>query len=132
MRSGCAWMVGRSAPDIYTRFTWTIIPWVMVIVGGAANNVGVAVGVIVYELIFKIIDYAKYAFQSYLPFDVNWLQYLTVGILLTAILIYRPEGLLREKASATINRAKMEGLVRGAETNAPTTEVASEDPPPQG
>jgi branched-chain amino acid transport system permease protein len=107
------------SPDTYTRLQWTIIPWVMVIMGGAANNVGVAVGVVVYELAFKLIDYSKNAFEAYLPFDVNWLQYLIVGIVLTAVLIYRPDGILKEKPSATIARAKLDGL------------MAKHSPPPQ-
>jgi branched-chain amino acid transport system permease protein len=99
------------SPDSYTRFTWTIIPWVMVIVGGAANNVGAAVGVVIYELFVKLIDYLKTSL-SMLPFDVNWIQYLAVGVILTIILIYRPDGILREKPSATIPKSKIEGIVR--------------------
>jgi branched-chain amino acid transport system permease protein len=129
--AGCLYgiYVGHVAPDDYPRFTWTIIPWVMVIVGGAANNFGVAVGVIVYELIFKVIDYAKYAFNS-LPFDPNYLQYLTVGVLLTLILIYRPEGILPEKSSATISRAKIEELVHKF-TSGSSADDAKGDPPPK-
>jgi branched-chain amino acid transport system permease protein len=132
--AGCLYglYVGHIAPDDYIRFDWTIIPWVMVIVGGAANNLGVAAGVVIYELIFKLIDYVKYAFAAFLPFNVNYLQYLTVGVLLTVILIYRPEGLLREKSSATIDKAKVKELVRKFTSSSPPADGAKGDPPPEG
>jgi branched-chain amino acid transport system permease protein len=127
--AGCLYgfYVGHIAPDDYPRFTWTIIPWVMVIVGGAANNLGVAVGVILYELIFKVIDYAKYAFLGFLPFDPNYLQYLTVGVLLTVILIYRPEGILKEKSTATLGKARIQELMNKL-TSSPRAEPEAKPP----
>jgi len=109
---------GYVAPDFYHRFDWTILPWVMVILGGAANNAGVLLGVSAYWSIFKIIDIKKEYFAPFLPFDVNWLQYISVAVILTLILLYRPEGILREKPSATISKSKIVGMISSASSGA--------------
>jgi len=117
------------APSYYPRLDWTIVPWVMVIMGGAANNFGVAMGVMIYEVIYQTITYSKFLFQSYVPFDVNYLQYLVVGILVAVILIYRPEGIFKEKSSATLDRGKVEGLMKKF---APISAIDDkEEPPPE-
>ncbi len=103
---------GYVSPDIYKRFDWTIIPWVIVILGGAANNVGVALGVSAYWSIFELIDIKKNLVTPYLPFDVNWIQYISTGVLLTLILLYRPSGMISEKSSATISRSRIMFLVQ--------------------
>ena len=74
----------------------------MVIIGGAANNAGVALGAFSFTFLFKTVDLVKFYFQGYIPFDVNWLEYLMFAALLILILAYRPGGILPEKSSATL------------------------------
>jgi len=96
--------VGSVGAETWNRFSWTFLPWTMVIIGGAANNAGVALGVFLYWLISKVLEQLKLSLASYLPIDVNWFTYLVFSALLLLILLYRPEGLLREKATATLPR----------------------------
>jgi branched-chain amino acid transport system permease protein len=81
---------------------WTFWPFVMVIMGGMSNNVGTIVGVGAFWAVLKGADYSKYYFLSFLPFNITWVEYLILSLILLAILIYRPEGLIREKPSDTL------------------------------
>ena len=94
--------VGAVNAETWTRITWTFWIWVMVIIGGAANNAGVALGAFSFTFLFKTVDLVKFYFQGYIPFDVNWLEYLMFAALLILILAYRPGGILPEKSSATL------------------------------
>ncbi len=94
--------IGSVGPETWTRITWTFWPWVIVIIGGAANNLGVAVGAFSFTFLMRVIDQVKFQFQPYLPIDVNWLQYLTFATLLILILMFRPQGILPERSSTTL------------------------------
>jgi len=97
-----AFYVGSVTPETWTRITWTFWIWVMLIVGGAGNNAGVALGAFAFTFLFKITDQVKFYFQGYIPFDVNWIEYLTFAALLILIIAYRPGGILPEKSSVTL------------------------------
>lgn len=94
--------VGAVNAETWTRITWTFWIWVMLIIGGAANNAGVALGAFSFTFLFKVVDQVKFYFQGYIPFDVNWLEYLMFASLLIIILAFRPGGILPEKSSATL------------------------------
>lgn len=94
--------VGSVGAETWTRIEWTFWIWVMVIVGGAANNNGVALGAFSFTFLFKVVEQVKYQFSSYLPFDVNWLEYLMFATLLILILAFRPGGIIRERSSLTL------------------------------
>ncbi|HUI01686.1 MAG TPA: branched-chain amino acid ABC transporter permease [Nitrososphaerales archaeon] len=102
---------GDTNPGIYDRVTWTFWPWLIVIMGGVANNVGVAVGSFVFVFLLKFIDAAKFTLQNVLPFDVNWLEYLVFGSALIVILMLRSQGILPEKSSATLGRQRVSAIV---------------------
>lgn len=95
-----------TANVISTSFSltdWTFWPWVMVILGGAANDLGVIVGTFVFVAVRQAIVFYKYVFAPILPFDVVWLDTLLLGLALIFILIYRPQGLIPEKPIKTLN-----------------------------
>jgi branched-chain amino acid transport system permease protein len=94
--------VGAVNAETWTRITWTFWIWVMVIIGGAANNAGVALGAFSFTFLFKAVDQVKFYFQGSIPFDVNWLEYLMFASLLILILAFRPGGILPEKSSVTL------------------------------
>jgi len=94
--------VGAVNAESWTRITWTFWIWVMLIIGGAANNAGVALGAFSFTFLFKIVDQVKFYFQGSIPFDVNWLEYLMFASLLILILAFRPGGILPEKSSVTL------------------------------
>jgi len=102
---------GDTNPGIYDRVTWTFWPWLIVIMGGVANNFGVAVGSFVFVFLLKFIDVEKFTLQNVLPFDVNWLEYLAFGSVLILILMLRPQGLFGEKSSATLGESRVSAIV---------------------
>jgi branched-chain amino acid transport system permease protein len=77
----------------------TFTVWIMVIVGGPANNWGVLLGavlVILFERGARIIkDYLL------LPIDPINLQYILFGMLVIFLLAYRPQGVLKERQLRT-------------------------------
>jgi len=113
----------------YDRVTWTFWPWVMVVLGGAANNLGVSLGTLIFVTFRKLITFYKGALGPYLPFDPVWLDLILLGIVLTLILMYRPQGLLPAKPIFTISRDEIQKI---AETKAVTSDRAKRDSiPPQ-
>lgn len=97
-------------PAAYGRLEWTFLPWLMVIFGGVANNIGVMLGTFVFVTLRKLIEFYKYYF-TFLPFDVVWLEYLLLGTIIVVILIFRPKGLISEKPSRTLAEKKLEKVV---------------------
>lgn len=102
-------------PDTWSRQSWTFPFWVIIIIGGAGNNSGVALGAFVYAFILKAIDKAKFLFQGFLPFDVNWLEYLAFASLLILVLTLRPGGIVPEKSSLTLKRQTVVTIIKTKE-----------------
>jgi len=98
-------------PATFGRVEWTFWPWVIVIMGGAANNLGVTFGVLIFWVMIKVIDSGKFVFSNYIPFDVTWLEYLLIGVILIAILMVRPQGLLSEKSTPTLPKSRLRRLL---------------------
>ncbi len=81
----------------YNRLNWTFLPFVMVIVGGMANNKGVLLGTLLFVVLRKLIIFYNDSFAEYLPFDIIWLDYLLLGGIVIIVLLFRPKGILAEK-----------------------------------
>ena len=109
--------VGSVGSETWTRIEWTFWIWVIVIIGGAANNAGVALGALSFTFLFKVVDQVKYQFSSYIPFDVNWLEYILFASLLISILAFRPGGILPEKSSLTLPPMQVQGIMEGRQTS---------------
>ncbi|PUA33773.1 MAG: hypothetical protein B9J98_02190 [Candidatus Terraquivivens tikiterensis] len=92
-----------SARD-FNRVTHTFWPWVMVLVGGAGNNLGAVVGAGIFVTLRRLITFYKSYFEAIVPFDVVWLEYMLLGLALILVLLYRPEGLLPERPTRTLKR----------------------------
>jgi branched-chain amino acid transport system permease protein len=97
----------------YDRVTWTFWPFLMVILGGAANNAGVLLGTFVCLTGRKLIIFYKEVLAPFVPFDVVWLDWLLLGSFLLLILLYRPQGLIPEKPVKTIDLTKSALKKRG-------------------
>jgi branched-chain amino acid transport system permease protein len=97
--------------DTWTRFAWTFWPFLIVIIGGAGNNVGVALGAAFFTLVFKGLQQIQPYVQPYLFFDANWLQDLLFASLLIIILLLRPDGIIREKSAPTLPRKLLMSIV---------------------
>lgn len=99
--------VASIGPGTWDRITWTFYIWVMVIIGGSGNNLGVAIGGLSFSFLSSGITQVQNALGSSgieLPINLNWLRYLIFAGLLLWILAFRPGGILPEKSSLTLPR----------------------------
>ncbi len=90
----------------YDRVDWTFWPWTIVVLGGMANNWGVALGTVTFIVMRRLIIFYKRGLEPILPFDVVWLEYILLGLTLILILMFKPEGLLPEKPIKTVELNK--------------------------
>jgi branched-chain amino acid transport system permease protein len=88
----------------YTRAAWTFYPWLMFMVGGIGNNMGATVGTFIFISFRRLIIFYKHNIEVYVPFQVQWLEQILIGVMLLLIIMFRPQGLLPEKPT------KMRGL----------------------
>ncbi len=109
-----AFYAGGVIATAYDRVTWTFWPWVMVIMGGAANNLGVLLGTGIFVTSRKLIDYYKFSVGSALPFSVVWLDRLGLGIVLLIMLIARPQGILAERPQLPLGKEKILAIMQRA------------------
>ncbi len=88
----------------YTRAAWTFYPWLMMMVGGVGNNTGTMIGALIFITVRRIIIYYKHNIEAYVPFQVQWLEQILIGLALLIIIMFHPQGLIPEKPT------KMRGL----------------------
>ena len=77
----------------------TFTVWMMVILGGPANNLGVVLGAVFVQALERGARIAKD--YLLLPVDPHNLRVMIIGILIILILTYRPQGLFRESKVKT-------------------------------
>ena len=119
-----AFKAGGIISTMYHRETWTFWPWVMVILGGAANNLGVVAGALVFTTLRRVIDFFKGYLDPFVPFSVVWLEPLLLGVILLLILMYRPEGMIPEKPTQTLDKKNYEKFANSRDV---TSEPQEED-----
>lgn len=74
----------------------------MVILGGAANNKGVALGALILTAVDRMSRTSFLALFGIQPaFDVNYLRYVIIGALLVVLIMFRPQGLVPERPVQT-------------------------------
>ncbi len=98
-----AFYAGGAIAFAYDRASWTFWPFLMILIGGLANNKGVIFGTLIFVVIRKLIIFFKDSLEGFVPFDVVWLDFLLLGSILLVILLYRPQGLFVEKTTSTIS-----------------------------
>ncbi|MBI4257737.1 MAG: branched-chain amino acid ABC transporter permease [Thaumarchaeota archaeon] len=95
----------------FSRVNHTFIPWVMVIVGGAANNLGVVIGTVFFVVMQRVVDVFKPDLQPYVPFDVVWLNPILLSLSLIFVMMYWPNGIVRERPTRTLTREELDALI---------------------
>jgi len=106
-----AFKAGGVISTSYPRTSWTFWPWVIVILGGAGNNVGVLAGTFIFTALRRFIDYYKGYLGPFLPFNVVWLDQLLLGMMLILVQMYRPEGLVHEKPTPTLGMDRLKEFI---------------------
>ncbi|MCS7117887.1 MAG: branched-chain amino acid ABC transporter permease [Thaumarchaeota archaeon] len=116
--AGALWAFysGGIIATAFDRVTWTFLPWVMVVLGGAGNYLGVALGTGVYWSARKLIDQYKFVIEPVLPFSIIWFDRLAFGVLLIVLLIVRPRGLIPEKPTYALKKSTVRRIVESLKT----------------
>ena len=83
--------------NAFQRADWTYWPWLMLILGGPGNNAGTYLGCTLIIALRRIIIVNKWLFEKYLFFPIAYVENIILGILLIAVIIFRPNGLIPEK-----------------------------------
>jgi len=98
------------AGGLYAQYLHCVLPgmfmpmitftvWIMVLLGGPGNNWGVLLGAALVEIFDRGTNIAKDYVA--LPIDPSNLQYILFGALIIFVLLYRPQGLLKESKIGT-------------------------------
>jgi len=113
----------------YTRATWTFYPWLMFMVGGVGNNMGATVGTFIFITLRRLIIFYKHSIEAYVPFQVQWLEQIMIGIMLLLIIIFRPQGLIPERPTKMrgLNYEKVEDEFREKGIKLPKEQAKRED-----
>jgi branched-chain amino acid transport system permease protein len=98
--------------DTWSRFLWTFFPFLIVIIGGSGNNVGVFVGTLFFAASFRGLQQLQPFIRPYIFFDVNFLQDILFAGLLVVILLLRPEGIVKEKSTLTLSRKRLNDIIQ--------------------
>ncbi|MEM0373478.1 MAG: branched-chain amino acid ABC transporter permease [Sulfolobaceae archaeon] len=93
-----AFYVGSVYAGSFDNLTWSFIPYLMLVLGGAGTSIGAIVGTLFYSTLYHLIDIYKDEIGAFLHFDPIWLQYALFGTILVVILILRPKGIFQEKS----------------------------------
>ncbi|OYT35453.1 branched-chain amino acid ABC transporter permease [Archaeoglobales archaeon] len=83
----------------FSRVEWTFYPFLMVLLGGAGNNKGVVIGTLTFVTVKILLTMYKHeiTYFLHLPFEAVWLEYILFGLLMYLVLLYKPEGLIKER-----------------------------------
>jgi branched-chain amino acid transport system permease protein len=93
-----AFNIGAVIVQSYDRVNYSFWPWLMLIVGGSGNNIGVLAGAFLLVIMRRIMIASKQYFL-FLPFDILWLEPIFLAAMLMLILVFRPVGIFPEKRS---------------------------------
>lgn len=115
-----AFFTGSMKAATYTRLTWTFWPWAFMMLGGTGNNLGVLLGVFLYTVSRTAIILYKGTISTVIPIDPEWLEYIMIGLVLVAVVLFRPQGIIPEKPVLALPKHKVrtviENLSREEET----------------
>ena len=91
----------------FDRVYWTFFPWAFLILGGMANNKGAVLGVIVFMVLRRMIDYGlpqlAAGHSALIQMAAAYLSNILVGVIILLVLYFRPQGILPEKPSKTLD-----------------------------
>ncbi|MEM3386247.1 MAG: branched-chain amino acid ABC transporter permease [Nitrososphaerales archaeon] len=89
-----------AADDFITARTFDV--WVIMTLGGTANNRGVVLGSLVMTAIDRGTRILSAEISGFgIPIEVNYLRFIIIGLIMLLILLYRPQGILPEKPIKT-------------------------------
>ena len=98
-----SWQLTTIYPNSFEPIT-TFNAWIIVILGGASNNVGTLLGAIVF---FAYEEVTRNVLPQFVPLDEARLaafRIMVIGFLLMVMMIWRPQGILGKKEELTLGK----------------------------
>lgn len=110
--AGCmyALFIGFVYPDDFI-IIWTMYAWLILLLGGVANNKGVVLGSIVMVIVDRGLRWIP-SFWLSLPFDVSYLRGIIFTLILLLIIMWRPRGIFPEKPLDTPAKKILESYIK--------------------
>lgn len=97
---------GTVSPDGFTHFFGTFLIWAMLIAGGSGNNKGAILGAYIVWGFWSVTGQLRAYFADwgldFLEIRIFYLRDLVIGILIVAVLLLRPAGLLPEERRVSL------------------------------
>ncbi|HEY8490600.1 MAG TPA: branched-chain amino acid ABC transporter permease [Dehalococcoidia bacterium] len=94
-----AYQYGSLSPETFTHFFGTFIIWTMLMVGGSGNNLGAIAGAyVVWGFWSATLQLQGYDLPPVVETRLPFVRDLLLGTLIVAVLLFRPQGLLPERA----------------------------------
>jgi len=91
------------SPETFTHFFGTFVIWSMLIVGGSGNNKGAILGAYIIWGFWQATDLLQsYDLPEALSIRISFFRDFSLGVLIVAMLLLRPEGLLPEERRVSI------------------------------
>lgn len=84
------------SPDMFYP-TVTFSVWTMMVIGGSGNNLGAIAGAVIVQVLERGTRFIKDFVV--LPVEPSNLRVILIGILLIMFLLYRPDGIIKERKS---------------------------------
>jgi len=113
-------LIGGDVSSTFPRLLYTFYPFTIVILGGVASNYGVVVGSVALTTVYVVTTESLPSLVANMRISwinpnllnnfINSLQYIVIGSLLILILLMRPEGLIRERPTFTMPKAKLKQI----------------------
>jgi len=90
----------------FDRVKWTFFPWAYLILGGMANNVGAVLGTVIFLILQRLVQLLPVYISGTSTTIMTIIPYLSnilVGVIIILVLYFRPQGILPEKPSKTVD-----------------------------
>ncbi len=84
------------SPDMFYP-TVTFSVWTMMVLGGSANNLGVIAGAVLVQVFERGTRFLKDFIE--LPVEPSNLRVILIGLLLVLFILYKPDGIIKERKS---------------------------------
>jgi neutral amino acid transport system permease protein len=98
-----AWQISAIYPDNFQP-QLTFDAWIMVILGGAGQNIGTILGVVIY---FAYDAITREVIPKIIPLDearLGAFRIMVIGLILMVLMIWRPQGILGKKEELTLGK----------------------------
>ncbi|BAB73004.1 branched-chain amino acid ABC transporter permease [Anabaena sp. FACHB-709] len=98
-----AWQISAIYPDNFQP-QLTFDSWIMVILGGAGNNIGSILGAVIY---FAYDAITREVLPKIIPLDearLGAFRIMCIGLILMVLMIWRPQGILGKKEELTLGK----------------------------